>query len=38
MVPLVEGPQGQQTGIAGNLAAGKIALNGALAVEREAEL
>jgi len=35
---LVEGVQRQQNGVAGDLATGKIALNGTVAVEGEAEL
>ena len=38
MMPLVEGAQRQQAGVAGDLAAGKITLNGTVAVEGEAEL
>ena len=38
MVPLVEGAQREQTGVAGDLAPGKIELNGTVAVEGEVEL
>ena len=38
MMPLVESAQRQQAGVAGDLAAGKITLNGTVAVEGEAEL
>ena len=38
MVPLVEGAQGEQAGVAGDLAPGKIELNGTVAVEGEVEL
>ena len=35
---LIEGPQGQQTGIAGDLATGEIGANGVMTVEGEAQL
>jgi len=38
MMAFIEGPQGQQTGVAGDLATGKITMNGTVAVEGEAEL
>jgi hypothetical protein len=38
MVPLVESAQRQQTGVTGDLPARRIALNGTVAVEGEAEL
>ena len=38
MMALVEGPQRQQTGVAGDLAAGKIGVDGLLTVEGEREL
>lgn len=38
MMALIEGAQGQQTGIAGDLAAGKIGTDGLVTVEGEAQL
>jgi hypothetical protein len=38
MMALMEGTQGQQTGIAGDLAAGKIGADGLMTVEGEAQL
>jgi len=38
MMALVEGPQGQQTGIAGDLTTGKIDADGLMTVEGEAQL
>lgn len=38
MMPLVESAQWQQAGVAGDLPTGKIAVNGTVAVEGEAEL
>jgi hypothetical protein len=38
MMALVKGPQRQQTSVTGDLASGKITLNGTMAVEGEAEL
>jgi hypothetical protein len=38
MMALIEGAQRQQAGIAGDLAAGKISLDGLMAVEGEGEL
>ena len=38
MMALVKSPQRQQTGVTGDLAAGKITVNGTVAVEGEAEL
>jgi len=38
MVALIEGAQGQQTGVAGYLAAGKIGADGLMTVEGEGEL
>jgi hypothetical protein len=38
MMPLVEGAQRQQTGVTGDLASGKITVNGTTAVEGETEL
>ena len=35
---LIEGAQGQQTGIAGDLAAGKIGVDGLMTVEGEGQL
>jgi hypothetical protein len=37
MMPLIEGPQGQKTGVAGDLGAGKIRVDGLMAVEGEAQ-
>jgi hypothetical protein len=38
MIALIEGSQRQQTGIAGDLAAGKVSADGLMAVEGEAQL
>ncbi len=38
MVALIESAQRQQTGVAGDLTAGKISANGLMTVEGEAEL
>jgi hypothetical protein len=38
MMALIEGSQRQQTGVAGNLAAGKIGADGLMTVEGEVEL
>ena len=38
MMALIEGAQRQQTGIAGDLAAGKIGVDGSMSVEGEAQL
>jgi len=38
MMALIEGAQGQQTGVAGDLAAGKIGADGLMTVEGEAQL
>ena len=38
MMALIEGAQGQQTGVAGDLAAGKIGANGLMTVEGEGQL
>ena len=38
MMALIEGAQGQQAGVAGDLAAGKIGVDGLMAVEGEGEL
>ena len=38
MMALIEGAQGQQTGIAGDLAAGKIGADGLMTVEGEGQL
>src|SRR5579864_5038712 len=38
MMVLIEGPQRQQTGIAGDLAAREVSANGLMAVEGEAQL
>jgi hypothetical protein len=38
MMALIEGAQGQQTGIAGDLAPGKIGADGLMTVEGEAQL
>jgi hypothetical protein len=38
MMALIEGAQGQQTGVAGDLAAGKIGADGLMTVEGEGQL
>ena len=38
MMALIEGAQGQQTGVAGDLAAGKIGADGSMTVEGEGQL
>jgi hypothetical protein len=38
MMALIEGAQGQKTGVAGDLAPGKIGADGLMAVEGEGEL
>jgi hypothetical protein len=38
MMPLIEGPQRQQTGVAGDLASRKIGANGLMTVEGEGQL
>jgi hypothetical protein len=38
MMAFVKSPQRQQTGVTGDLAAGKITVNGTMVVEGEAEL
>ncbi len=38
MIALIEGAQGQQTGVAGDLAAGKIGADGLMTVEGEGQL
>jgi hypothetical protein len=38
MMPLIKGSQRQQTGITGNLAAGKIGADGLMTVEGEVQL
>ena len=38
MMALIEGTQGQQTGIAGDLAAGKVGPDGLMTVEGEVQL
>ena len=38
LMALIEGPQGQQAGIAGDLAAGKIGVDGLMTIEGEGQL
>jgi hypothetical protein len=38
MMPLIESPQGQQTGVASDLAPGKIGVDGLMTVEGEGQL
>ena len=38
VMALIEGPQGQKTGVAGDLASGKIGVDGLVTMEGEGEL